>query len=132
SMEFIKDYADWFYLVGAVLFILTLRGLSGPKTAIAGNRYGMIAMAIAVITAFFVADNPVIWMIVGAMLLGGVVGIARARNVPMSQMPETVALMHCLVGLAAVLVAVAAISHNNKLAELGTDLLTANGVTFHE
>jgi len=44
-MEIIREYADWFYLVGAVLFILTLRGLSGPKTAIAGNRYGMIAMA---------------------------------------------------------------------------------------
>ena len=50
-MEFIRDYADWFYLIGAVLFILTLRGLSGPKTAIQGNRYGMIAMAIAVFLA---------------------------------------------------------------------------------
>ena len=67
-MEFIRDYADWFYLVGAVLFILTLRGLSGPKTAIQGNRYGMIAMAIAVITTFFVANHPVVWMIVGAMI----------------------------------------------------------------
>jgi NAD(P) transhydrogenase subunit beta len=62
-MEFIREYADWFYLVGAVLFILTLRGLSGPKTAIAGNRYGMIAMAIAVITTFFVADHPVVLMV---------------------------------------------------------------------
>ena len=105
-MEFIREYADWFYLIGAVLFILTLRGLSGPKTAIAGNRYGMIAMAIAVLTTFFVADNPVVWMIVGAMVLGAIVGIARARTVPMTQMPETVALMHSLVGLAAVLIAI--------------------------
>ncbi len=131
-MEFIRDYADWFYLIGAVLFILTLRGLSGPKTAIQGNRYGMIAMAIAVLTTFFVADNPVVWMIVGAMVLGAVVGIARARTVPMTQMPETVALMHSLVGLAAVLIAIAAIIHNNKLIELGPDLLAANGVDFHE
>ncbi|AMW77889.1 NAD synthetase [Acinetobacter sp. TGL-Y2] len=131
-MEFIRDYADWFYLIGAVLFILTLRGLSGPKTAIQGNRYGMIAMAIAVLTTFFVADNPVVWMIVGAMVLGAVVGIARARTVPMTQMPETVALMHSLVGLAAVLIAIAAIIHNNKLIELGPDLLSANGVDFHE
>ena len=87
-MEFIREYADWFYLVGAVLFILTLRGLSGPKTAIAGNRYGMIAMAIAVITTFFVADHPVVWMIGGAMVLGAIVGIARARTVPMTQMPR--------------------------------------------
>ena len=131
-MEMIREYADWFYLIGAVLFILTLRGLSGPKTAIAGNRYGMIAMAIAVVTTFFVAENPVVWMIIGAMVLGAIVGIARARTVPMTQMPETVALMHSLVGLAAVLIAVAAIIHNNKLIELGPDLLAANGVNFHE
>ena len=131
-MEFIRDYADWFYLIGAVLFILTLRGLSGPKTAIAGNRYGMIAMAIAVITTFFVAENPVVWMIVGAMVLGAIVGIARARTVPMTQMPETVALMHSLVGLAAVLIAVAAIIHNNELAKLDVGLLQENGVNFHE
>ena len=120
-MEFIRDYADWFYLVGAVLFILTLRGLSGPKTAIQGNRYGMIAMAIAVITTFFVANHPVVWMIVGAMVLGAVVGIARARTVPMTQMPETVALMHSLVGLAAVLIAIAAILHNNQMTALFVD-----------
>ncbi len=131
-MDFIRDYADWFYLIGAVLFILTLRGLSGPKTAIAGNRYGMIAMAIAVLTTFFVAENPVVWMIVGAMVLGAIIGIARARTVPMTQMPETVALMHSLVGLAAVLIAVAAIIHNNELAKLDIGLLQANGVNFHE
>ena len=130
-MEFIRDYADWFYLIGAVLFILTLRGLSGPKTAIQGNRYGMIAMAIAVVTTFFVAEHPVVWMIVGAMVLGGVVGIARARTVPMTQMPETVALMHSLVGLAAVLLAIAAILHNNQLTALFAEneaALTAAGV----
>ena len=131
-MEFIRANADWFYLIGAVLFILTLRGLSGPKTAIAGNRYGMIAMTIAVLTTFFVADHPVVWMIVGAMVLGAIVGIARARTVPMTQMPETVALMHSLVGLAAVLIAIAAIIHNNTLVELGSEVLAANGVTFHE
>ena len=131
-MEFIRDYADWFYLIGAVLFILTLRGLSGPKTAIQGNRYGMIAMAIAVVTTFFVADHPVIWMIGGAMVLGAVVGIARARTVPMTQMPETVALMHSLVGLAAVLIAIAAILHNNEFVKIGADALTANNIAFHE
>jgi H+-translocating NAD(P) transhydrogenase subunit beta len=130
-MEFIRANADWFYLIGAILFILTLRGLSGPKTAITGNRYGMIAMTIAVITTFFVAESPVVWMIVAAMLLGAIVGIARARTVPMTQMPETVALMHSLVGLAAVLIAIAAIIHNNTLVELGPDLLSANHVQFH-
>ena len=117
-MEFIRANADWFYLIGAVLFILTLRGLSSPKTAITGNRYGMIAMAIAVLSTFFIADHPVVWMIGGAMVLGAVVGIARARTVPMTQMPETVALMHSLVGLSAVLIAVAAILHNNQISAL--------------
>jgi NAD(P) transhydrogenase subunit beta len=129
--DFMRSYANWFYLIGAVLFILTLRGLSGPKTAIAGNRYGMIAMAIAVVTTFFVADHPVVPMIIGAMVLGAVVGIARARTVPMTQMPETVALMHSLVGLAAVLIAIAAILHNNQLNLLfasNEPALTAAGV----
>ncbi len=134
-MEFIHDFfrgnANWFYLIGAVLFILTLRGLSGPKTAIQGNRYGMIAMAIAVVTTFFVADNPVVWLILAAMAAGAVVGIARARTVPMTQMPETVALMHSLVGLAAVLIAIAAILHNNILTASfvdNADALNAAGV----
>ncbi len=130
-MEFIRANAEWFYLIGAVLFIMTLRGLSGPKTAISGNRYGMIGMAIAVLTTFFVADHPVVWMIVGAMVLGAIVGIVRARTVPMTQMPETVALMHSLVGLAAVLIAIAAILHNNQLTVLFEQYeatLTAAGV----
>jgi NAD(P) transhydrogenase subunit beta len=131
-MEFIRDNANWFYLIGAILFILTLRGLSGPKTAIAGNRYGMIAMAIAVLSTFFVAEHPVIWLILAAMAAGAVVGIARARTVPMTQMPETVALMHSLVGLAAVLIAVAAILHNNHLTALfATDAATLEAAGVH-
>lgn len=105
--NFIASNADWFYLVGAVLFVLTLRGLSSPKTAVQGNRYGMIAMTIAVITTFFVAKGPVMWMIIGAMVLGAVIGIYRARTVAMTQMPETVAFMHSLVGLSAVAIAIA-------------------------
>lgn len=133
-MEVIREFANWFYLIGAILFILTLRGLSGPKTAIMGNRYGMIAMVIAVLTTFFIAESPVIWMIVAAMAAGAVVGITRARAVPMTQMPETVALMHSLVGLAAVLIAVAAVLHNNHLAGLfaqNADAMKAAGVDFH-
>jgi NAD(P) transhydrogenase subunit beta len=114
-MEFIRQNAEWFYLIGSILFILTLRGLSTPKTAIAGNRYGMLAMAIAVLTTFFVVHSAVVWLMLVAMLLGAVVGISRARTVPMTQMPETVALMHSLVGLAAVLIAIAAMMHHNHL-----------------
>jgi NAD(P) transhydrogenase subunit beta len=114
-VSFISQYADWFYLIGAVLFIMTLRGLSGPKTAIMGNRYGMAGMAIAVVTTFFVApapESPVVWMIIAAMVAGGLIGIIRARTVPMTQMPETVALMHSMVGLSAVCIAAAAVLHS--------------------
>jgi len=110
-MQDFAQYADWFYLIGAILFILTLRGLSGPKTAIMGNRYGMIGMTLAVLTTFFVAPNPVFGLIIGAMVAGAAIGLYRAKTVPMTQMPETVAMMHSLVGLAAVCIAIAAVLH---------------------
>ena len=106
--------ADWFYLIGAILFVLTLRGLSSPKTAIRGNRMGMVAMAIAVVTTFFLAEGPILWMIIGAMVLGAVVGIWKSKTVAMTQMPETVALMHSLVGLAAVAIALATVLHTEQ------------------
>ncbi|MEO1850405.1 MAG: NAD(P)(+) transhydrogenase (Re/Si-specific) subunit beta, partial [Psychrobacter sp.] len=106
--------ADWFYLVGAILFVLTLRGLSSPKTAIRGNRFGMVAMAIAVVTTFFLAEGPVLWLIIGAMILGALVGMWKAKTVAMTQMPETVALMHSFVGLAAVAIALATVLHTEQ------------------
>lgn len=114
-MENLAQYADWAYLVGAVLFILALRGLSSPASAIMGNRYGMIGMLLAVLATFAVVANlglgikPGYVLIFGAMIAGAVIGLYRARTVPMTQMPETVALMHSLVGLAAVLIAIAAV-----------------------
>ena len=106
--------ADWFYLIGAILFVLTLRGLSSPKTAIRGNRFGMAAMAIAVVTTFFLAEGPVLWLIIGAMVLGAIVGMWKAKTVAMTQMPETVALMHSFVGLAAVAIALATVLHTEQ------------------
>jgi len=111
--NFLSANADWAYLIGAVFFILTLRGLSSPATAIMGNRYGMIGMALAVVITFFLADDPNIAIIIGAMMAGAAIGIYRARTVPMTQMPETVAMMHSLVGLAAVLIAIAAVLNAN-------------------
>lgn len=109
---FLSENADWAYLIGAILFILTLRGLSSPATAIMGNRYGMIGMALAVVSTFFLAENPNVALIISAMIIGAGIGIYRARTVPMTQMPETVAMMHSLVGLAAVLIAIAAVLHS--------------------
>ncbi|WP_445347056.1 NAD(P)(+) transhydrogenase (Re/Si-specific) subunit beta [Deefgea piscis] len=99
------------YLVAAVLFILSLRGLSSPHTALRGNLYGMVGMTIAVLTTFFVANSPVVWLIVAAMAAGALVGAYKARTVAMTAMPELVAAMHSLVGLSAVLIAIAAVFH---------------------
>ncbi|MDH5255314.1 MAG: Re/Si-specific NAD(P)(+) transhydrogenase subunit beta [Gammaproteobacteria bacterium] len=94
------------YIGATILFILSLGGLSNPETSRRGNLYGIVGMAIAVLATVFgprvtAAGFP--W-IVGALLLGGSIGLYAARKVQMTQMPELVALMHSLVGLAACLV----------------------------
>ena len=94
------------YLGAAILFILSLGGLSNPETSRRGNLYGIIGMTIAVLATVLgprVAAAGIPW-IVGAMVVGGAIGLYAARVVKMTQMPELVALMHSLVGLAAALV----------------------------
>ncbi len=97
------------YLVSAVLFIFSLKGLASPTSARLGNTLGMVGMAIAVITTFFVGHNLVTPLIVGAIVLGAIVGTLAAKRVQMTKMPELVALMHSFVGLSAVLIAIAAV-----------------------
>lgn len=94
------------YLVAAVLFILALKGLSSPISARRGNMFGMIGMAIAVLTTLAVTQN--MFYIVLAIIVGGSIGAVVARRIQMTAMPELVAAMHSLVGLAAVLVAMSA------------------------
>ncbi len=94
------------YIGATILFILSLGGLSNPETSRRGNLYGMIGMAIAVLATVLgprvtPAGSP--W-IVGALVVGGSIGLYAAKKVQMTQMPELVALMHSLVGLAACLV----------------------------
>ena len=94
------------YIGATILFILSLGGLSNPETSRRGNLYGMIGMTIAVLATVFgprvtAAGYP--W-IIGSMVIGGAVGLYAAKVVKMTQMPELVALMHSLVGLAACLV----------------------------
>src|SRR5512134_3069839 len=94
------------YIGATILFILSLGGLSNPETSRRGNLYGIIGMTIAVLATVFgpqVTPAGYGW-IAGAMLVGAVIGLYAARVVRMTQMPELVALMHSLVGLAAVLV----------------------------
>jgi NAD(P) transhydrogenase subunit beta len=100
------------YLVAGVLFILALRGLSNPETSRRGNMFGMIGMAIAIVTTL--ASHPPVgfgaWvLVVVGMGLGGGAGAVIARRVPMTAMPELVAAFHSLVGMAAVLVAAGAL-----------------------
>jgi NAD(P) transhydrogenase subunit beta len=99
------------YLVAGVLFILALRGLSHPETSRRGNTFGMLGMAIAVITTLWLADPDVAgWiLIVLGLGVGGTVGAVVARRIPMTAMPQLVAAFHSLVGLAAVFVAAGAL-----------------------
>ena len=94
------------YIGATILFILSLGGLSNPETSRRGNLYGMIGMTIAVLATVFgprVTAAGIPW-IIGAMVVGGSIGLYAASVVKMTQMPELVALMHSLVGLAACLV----------------------------
>jgi NAD(P) transhydrogenase subunit beta len=98
------------YLVSSVLFILALKGLSSPTTSRQGNTYGMIGMALAVITTFLIPSfKPVYWLIGVAIVAGAIIGSIAAKRVQMTKMPELVALMHSFVGLSAVLIAIAAV-----------------------
>jgi NAD(P) transhydrogenase subunit beta len=94
------------YIGATILFILSLGGLSNQETARRGNLYGMLGMALAVLATVLgpqVTAAGIPW-IIGAMAIGGGIGLYAARSVQMTQMPELVALMHSMVGLAAVLV----------------------------
>jgi NAD(P) transhydrogenase subunit beta len=115
------------YIVSGVLFILALRGLSSPTTSQAGNRNGMIGMAIAVGTTLLtlwgqgVFDALTLGLIVAGVAIGGGVGAVIARKVAMTSMPQLVAAFHSLVGMAACLVAVAAIHTPAAYGILGSD-----------
>ena len=111
------------YLVSGICFILALRGLSSPSTSRTGNRLGMFGMALAVVTTLMLRapipegallpqpspdDIKVLLMILGAVAIGGAIGLVTARRIQMTDMPQLVAAFHSLVGLAAVLVGWAA------------------------
>jgi len=100
------------YLVAGILFILALRGLSSPASSRQGNRFGMIGMAIAVLTTLALSPPAGLFswlLVVLGFAIGGGFGVWRARTVQMTAMPQLVAMFHSLVGLAAVLVAAGAL-----------------------
>ena len=103
-----NQLALW-YLAASVLFILALKGLSHPETARRGNVFGMIGMLIAVVVTL--ATTQRVELILVAILIGGSIGAVVARRVEMTQMPELVAAMHSLVGMGAVLIAIAVVNN---------------------
>jgi NAD(P) transhydrogenase subunit beta len=92
------------YIGATILFILALGGLSNPETARRGNLYGIIGMSIALLATVFGVVTAHYLLLLGGLVIGGSIGLILARRVQMTQMPELVAILHSLVGLAAVLV----------------------------
>jgi H+-translocating NAD(P) transhydrogenase subunit beta len=92
------------YIVATILFILSLSGLSNQETARRGNYYGMLGMAIAILATVLSGAVTSYGILIGALVIGGSIGLFAAKKVEMTQMPELVAIMHSLVGMAAVLV----------------------------
>ena len=117
------------YIAATILFILSLGGLSNPETSRRGNIFGIIGMALAVLATIFgpqVTPSGLAW-IIGAMVVGATIGLYAARVVRMTQMPELVALMHSLVGVAAVLVGFA-----NYIDPAASGQFTGADKTIHE
>jgi len=117
------------YVGATILFILSLGGLSNPETSRRGNLYGMIGMTIAVLATVLgpqVTKGGYAW-ILAALVVGAAIGVYAARTVKMTQMPELVALMHSLVGLAAVL-----IGYANYIDPAATGHLQGAEKTIHE
>ena len=110
------------YLIASVCFIQALKGLSHPTTSRRGNLFGMIGMAIAVLTTIALiyklgaelATQGIGYVIVG-LLIGGTAGTIMAKRVEMTKMPELVAFMHSMIGLAAVFIAIAAVAEPQSL-----------------
>ena len=103
-----ENLSAFLYLVASVCFIMALRGLSSPDTARGGNIYGILGMAIAIVTTLATPQVQSLWLILVGLLIGGAAGTYIAREIQMTALPQLVAAFHSLVGLAAVCVATAA------------------------
>ena len=110
------DHVTLLYLIASICFIQALKGLSHPTTSVRGNHFGMLGMLIAVVTTgalIYKLSNSgglgLTWVLLG-LLIGGGIGAVMAQKVEMTKMPELVAFMHSMIGLAAVFIAVAAVA----------------------
>ena len=116
------------YIIATILFILALGGLSNQETARRGNWYGIAGMAIALVATLAGDVTQNFELLIVALLLGGSVGIIAARRVQMTQMPELVAILHSLVGLAAVAVGFANFMDPDRLSNYAGVELTIHDV----
>jgi len=115
-----SNLTQFAYLVAAVCFIMALRGLSSPETSQNGNRWGMVGMAIAIVTTIITPDFA--WVLVPlGILIGGGIGTIVAKKIEMTALPQLVAAFHSLVGLAAVFVAAAALAAPASFSILSAD-----------
>ena len=113
------------YILAALLFIMSLAGLSKHETAKAGCWFGIVGMTIALIATIFGPHSEGTFWIIIAMIIGGAIGVQRALKVEMTEMPELVAILHSFVGLAAVLVGFNSYGlHHNAVLPEGLDAVT--------
>src|ERR671936_530414 len=106
-MEQLRELVPWVYFIAAVTFILGLKGLSGPTTAPLGNRIAATGMLLAVIATFLESQVAAAWLLlIPAIAIGTVIGFVGARQVPMTAMPQMVAIFNGAGGGAAALVSV--------------------------
>ena len=116
NMDFVSmNLVTLLYLVASICFIQALKGLSHPTTSIRGNVFGMLGMTIAVITTaalILKLSGSALGMgwVLGGLVIGGSAGTIMAQRVEMTKMPELVAFMHSMIGLAAVFIGVAAVA----------------------
>jgi len=122
------------YLVASVCFIQALKGLSHPTTSRRGNAFGMAGMAIAMVTTVALiyklvpqGVTPGIAWVIGGLLVGGTAGTVMANKVEMTKMPELVAFMHSMIGLAAVFIAIAAVAEPWAFGIAARDTLIPTG-----
>jgi len=122
-MELNETFFATSYLIATVLFILGLKGLSSPKTALRGNLFSMLGMAIAVVVTFINPDVENYTWVIAGLVAGAAVGIPIALKINMKSMPQLVAALHSFVGLSAVLVAFGTYLTHAQTGELTTTLM---------
>ena len=110
----IENFSAIAYILASILFILSLKGLSGPESSRKGNFFGILAMAIAIITTILQPNTSNIYLIFFGIFIGGIIGSSIALKIEMTAMPQLVAAFHSLVGIAAVLVAYTALIEPNS------------------